>query len=42
MTLGALLGDKTLGAFFKFTLNTAEVSGTASARTAATRKRGKK
>ena len=42
MTLGALLGDKTLGAFFKFTLNTAEVSGTAAARTAATRKRGKK
>ena len=42
MALGALLGDKTLGAFFKFTLDVAEGSGTAAARTAATRKRGKK
>jgi hypothetical protein len=41
MTLGALLGDKTLGAFFKFTLNTAE-GGSTAARTAATRKSGKK
>ena len=29
MALGALLGDKTLGAFFKFTLNTAEAGSTA-------------
>lgn len=44
MALAALLDDKTLGAFFKFTLNTAEglSGGTASARTAAARKRGKK
>jgi hypothetical protein len=41
ITLGALLGDKTLGAFFKFTLNTAE-GGSTAARTAATRKSGKK
>lgn len=42
MVLGALLNDKTMGAFFKFTLNTAEGSGTAAARTAAARKSGKK
>ena len=41
MALGALLGDKTLGAFFKFTLSTAE-GGSTAARTAATRKSGKK
>ena len=39
MTLGALLGDKTLGAFFKFTLDAAEGGGTAAAKTAATRKK---
>jgi hypothetical protein len=39
MTLGALLGDKTLGAFFRFTLDAAEGPGTAAAKTAATRKK---
>jgi hypothetical protein len=48
MTLGALLGDKVLGPFFKFTLNTAEALGGepsragASTRSGATRKSGRK
>ena len=37
--LGALLGDRTLGAFFKFTLDAAEGGGTAAAKTAATHKK---